>query len=276
MPGGCPLMNTAIDADDGNAVLRKLALDAIADWKTRLTAIVLEGIRRREIRRGIDPGRIANTIIATLEGALMISRLEGSRTALRDAQRVAGGPAPGDRVSSRKNHRTGMTRKLSRGAAFRTTPPSPYNRERTLPQHSWRTHAENPTNPLLKRSSRLAKPDPRKADEDPVGKVYDSRLMRRLGRYLLPYWWQATVSSIAVTLKSLSDVSGPFLVMVGIDHYFPTGANTPRSNPRTRCGQHGSRTASAPTPCAASTQLAGDLSVSCRSRLTSSSSFRPT
>ncbi len=63
MPGGCPLMNTAIDADDGNAVLRKLALDAIEDWKTRLTAIVLEGIRRREIRRAIDPVRIANTII---------------------------------------------------------------------------------------------------------------------------------------------------------------------------------------------------------------------
>ncbi len=69
------------------------------------------------------------------------------------------------------------------------------------------------------------KPGPGKTDEDPVGKVYDAHLMRRLGRYLLPYWWQATVSSIAVTLKSLSDVSGPFLVMVGIDHFFPTGAN---------------------------------------------------
>ena len=66
-----------------------------------------------------------------------------------------------------------------------------------------------------------AKPDLRKADEDPVGKVYDSRLMKRLGRYLLPYMWQAVVSSLAVTLKSLSDVGGPFLVMVGIDHYFP-------------------------------------------------------
>jgi ATP-binding cassette subfamily B protein len=70
----------------------------------------------------------------------------------------------------------------------------------------------------------VPKADPRKADEDPVGKVYDSRLMRRLGRYLLPYMGQAIVSSVAVTLKSVSDVSGPFLVMVGIDHYFPTGS----------------------------------------------------
>jgi TetR/AcrR family transcriptional regulator, transcriptional repressor for nem operon len=85
LPGGCPLMNTAIDADDGNTVLRKLVQDGITDWKQRLAAIVEEGIRRREIRRGTDSGRIANTIVATLEGALMISRLEGSRTALRDA-----------------------------------------------------------------------------------------------------------------------------------------------------------------------------------------------
>ncbi len=86
LPGGCPLMNTAVDADDGNPVLRRLALDAIADWKSRLAAIVQEGIRRREIRRSIEPGRIANTIVATLEGALMISRLEGSKTALLDAR----------------------------------------------------------------------------------------------------------------------------------------------------------------------------------------------
>ncbi|MGA7106402.1 MAG: ABC transporter ATP-binding protein [Terracidiphilus sp.] len=70
------------------------------------------------------------------------------------------------------------------------------------------------------------KPELRKADEDPVGKVYDSRLMRRLGRYLLPYWWQACVSAVAVSLKSLSDVAGPFLVMIGIDRYFPSGGSS--------------------------------------------------
>jgi hypothetical protein len=78
-------LNTAIDADDGNPVLRKLVHEGIVDWKAHLAAIVEEGIRRREIRRGTDSRRIANTIVATIEGALMISRLEGSRTALRDA-----------------------------------------------------------------------------------------------------------------------------------------------------------------------------------------------
>ena len=58
-----------------------------------------------------------------------------------------------------------------------------------------------------------------KHDEDPVGKVYDFHLMRRLGRYLRPYWQQAVVASAAVTLKSLCDVSGPILVMVAVDRY---------------------------------------------------------
>jgi ATP-binding cassette, subfamily B, multidrug efflux pump len=64
-----------------------------------------------------------------------------------------------------------------------------------------------------------AQPAARKPDEDPIGKVYDSHLIRRLGHYLKPYWWQAAVSSVSVTLKSLSDVAGPYLVKVGIDRY---------------------------------------------------------
>jgi len=67
----------------------------------------------------------------------------------------------------------------------------------------------------------------KKRDEEPVGQVYDSRLLKRLGHYLRPYWVQATISTLAVSIKSASDVSGPFLVMVGIDNYFPgtTGAS---------------------------------------------------
>lgn len=86
MQGGCPLMNTAIDADDGNPVLRDLAAKGIRNWKSRLEKMVEEGLRRGEIRTGTQPRRIANTLIATLEGALMISRLEGSRAALKDAR----------------------------------------------------------------------------------------------------------------------------------------------------------------------------------------------
>jgi len=70
----------------------------------------------------------------------------------------------------------------------------------------------------------------KKPDEDPVGKAYDSRLMRRLAHYLRPYWWQASVSALSVSLKSLCDVSGPYLIMVGIDRYFPTEPGAPAVN----------------------------------------------
>jgi ATP-binding cassette subfamily B protein len=72
-----------------------------------------------------------------------------------------------------------------------------------------------------------------KKDEDPVGKVYDSRLMKRLGHYLRPYWVQATISSLSVSLKSLSDVTGPYLVKVAIDRYL-TGTPGPATNWFTR------------------------------------------
>lgn len=84
IPGGCPLMNTAIDCDDGNPALRRLAREGIEDWKKRIAAIADRGRRTGEISRGAVPRQIANTIIATLEGALMISRIEGSRQALED------------------------------------------------------------------------------------------------------------------------------------------------------------------------------------------------
>jgi TetR/AcrR family transcriptional repressor of nem operon len=85
MPGGCPLMNTAIDSDDGNPALRLLAAEGLRNWKTRLCRIVEDGLRDEEIRPGTEPRQVATTMIAALEGALMISRLEGDREALRDA-----------------------------------------------------------------------------------------------------------------------------------------------------------------------------------------------
>jgi AcrR family transcriptional regulator len=83
--GGCPLMNTAIESDDGNEVLRGLVHAGIKDWKKKLCGIVEKGIAAGEIRSGVEPRQIANSIIASLEGALMISRMEGNRTAVRDA-----------------------------------------------------------------------------------------------------------------------------------------------------------------------------------------------
>jgi TetR/AcrR family transcriptional repressor of nem operon len=83
--GGCAIFNTAIEEDDGNPLLRSLALQALRHWKARLSKIVEQGILAGEIRKGTVPRRVANVLISTLEGALTISRLEGTKTALEDA-----------------------------------------------------------------------------------------------------------------------------------------------------------------------------------------------
>jgi len=86
VPGGCPLLNTAMDSDDGNTVLRARARKALEGWQEFLGEIIARGMRRGEINSKIDKGNLANVIIASLEGAIMISRLEQNADALRDAQ----------------------------------------------------------------------------------------------------------------------------------------------------------------------------------------------
>jgi ATP-binding cassette, subfamily B, multidrug efflux pump len=56
-------------------------------------------------------------------------------------------------------------------------------------------------------------------EDDVVGKAYDSRLMRRLIRYLAPYKLQAFISAVATLIKAASDVAGPFLIKVAVDTY---------------------------------------------------------
>ena len=86
MAGGCPLLNTAIDTDDGNPILRERARKALHQWQDVLSEIVSSGLKRKEIRNGVNPRRLATLIIGSLEGALMISRLERNRDALLETQ----------------------------------------------------------------------------------------------------------------------------------------------------------------------------------------------
>jgi TetR/AcrR family transcriptional repressor of nem operon len=83
IPGGCPLLNTAIDTDDGNSVLRERARKALRKWRNYIISVVNAGIKAREIRPRVDGKVVATLIISTLEGATMIYRLERNEEALR-------------------------------------------------------------------------------------------------------------------------------------------------------------------------------------------------
>jgi TetR/AcrR family transcriptional repressor of nem operon len=84
--GGCPVLNTAVDADNGNPVLRARVGKALKFWKSYLRKVLKQAKERGEIRAGVDAEAVATLIVATLEGALMISRIEGNDKAQRQVQ----------------------------------------------------------------------------------------------------------------------------------------------------------------------------------------------
>ena len=65
-------------------------------------------------------------------------------------------------------------------------------------------------------------------EEEILGKAYDSRLMRRLLKYLRPYRWPVAIALVSIVLKAFADVLGPYLVKVAIDRYLAPvqGANS--------------------------------------------------
>jgi len=83
LPGGCPLLNTAIDSDNGNPVLRDRVRKALREWQTFLRTMLEDGIQAGTIREAADPTTVANRIISSLEGAMLISRIERNDQALR-------------------------------------------------------------------------------------------------------------------------------------------------------------------------------------------------
>jgi TetR/AcrR family transcriptional repressor of nem operon len=85
-PGGCPMLNTVLDADDGSATLRRRAECAMRDWVGFLADITRAGQARGEVRSTLDPEELAILIISLLEGAFVSSRLQRSRDALILAQ----------------------------------------------------------------------------------------------------------------------------------------------------------------------------------------------
>lgn len=78
LKGGCPLLNAAIEADDSNPGLRKEALKVLTILRDSLQHILKKGIEYKQIKATIDKDFYASIIIASLEGAIMMSKLKGN------------------------------------------------------------------------------------------------------------------------------------------------------------------------------------------------------
>ncbi len=90
--GGCPILNTAIDADDTHPALRKKANTALLAWKDKIIDLINEGINDKSFKPSVNPEAVALTIIATIEGGIMISKATGKinhlRTILKSVEKI--------------------------------------------------------------------------------------------------------------------------------------------------------------------------------------------
>lgn len=77
VPGGCPILNTAIEAADTHPALKTKAAEAIEGWKQKIVTLIEAGKANKEFSPSTDPEQAALSIIALLEGSIMIRRTVG-------------------------------------------------------------------------------------------------------------------------------------------------------------------------------------------------------
>ena len=75
VPGGCVIMNTAIESDDAMPALRERARKAMESWRKLVRRTVEAGVQAGHIRPDADPDDIATLLIGTLEGGIMLAKL---------------------------------------------------------------------------------------------------------------------------------------------------------------------------------------------------------
>ncbi len=75
--GGCPILNTAIEADDCHQALRQAVNQAIAQWASQLEGIVKQGQSMGRLQPGANGQELASLIITLIEGAMMLAKTTG-------------------------------------------------------------------------------------------------------------------------------------------------------------------------------------------------------
>ncbi len=74
VPGGCPILNTATEADDTHPALRERARRAMDYWRGLVAAAAEEACRAGRLEPGAA-AMLGTFLTAALEGGVMLSRL---------------------------------------------------------------------------------------------------------------------------------------------------------------------------------------------------------
>ena len=77
--GGCPLMNTTIEADDTLPLFKRKVQENVKAWKKELVALITAGQQSGEFNKSVDPSHFATTLMATIEGGIWMAKLMDDR-----------------------------------------------------------------------------------------------------------------------------------------------------------------------------------------------------
>jgi AcrR family transcriptional regulator len=77
--GGCPLLNTAIEADDYRVSMRRVVVRELVQTVNFIADLIQHGMDTGEFRNDTEPKHTAYAIFCAIEGALMFSRVERSK-----------------------------------------------------------------------------------------------------------------------------------------------------------------------------------------------------
>jgi AcrR family transcriptional regulator len=77
--GGCPLLNTAVEADDHRVSMRTVVVSELMSTIRFISTLLRQGVEAGEFNPSINPEEQAYTFFCAIEGALMFSRVEQSR-----------------------------------------------------------------------------------------------------------------------------------------------------------------------------------------------------
>jgi AcrR family transcriptional regulator len=84
--GGCPILNTSVEADDNHPVLRSKVIRSIAMIKEGIAKIVYRGISEGQLKSHINVEEFSLTFYATINGAIALSRAEGDNRSFKMIQ----------------------------------------------------------------------------------------------------------------------------------------------------------------------------------------------
>ena len=83
IPGGCPLMNNAVEADDNHSFMKKAVATEIKRTIDSIASLLIRGKKEGEFKGSINEREIANLFFCSIEGAIIVSRVSSSDTAMK-------------------------------------------------------------------------------------------------------------------------------------------------------------------------------------------------